>query len=204
MNLLFFALLLIIPQNANVDLRKSALKSTTPSDEIVRLDVDKDGKPDILERWWNGKRVRWLDENGDMLPTDTRGDQSARVMQIDKNGDGLYDSELVISIKWADNDRDGRADLQAFVTQGREWSNDKYNAAESHWMVFVVGEKHGVLGWLDWERLDFGNDNWGYTGTTDWLPDYNGNAVFLKIHRPPQSLPDPRLNRENPFAFYDS
>ena len=147
--------------------------------------------------------MRWLDENGDMLPTDTRGDQIADVMQIDKNGDGLYDSELDISIKWADNDRDGRADLQAFVTQGREWSNDKYNAAESHWMVFVDVEKDGVLGWLDWERFDFGNDNWGYTGTTDWLPDYNGNAVFLKIHRPPQSLPDPRLNWENPFAFFD-
>jgi hypothetical protein len=197
-----FSFLLSLAQNGS-DLRKSALKSTSPSDEIVRLDIDKDGKPDILERWWNGKRVRWLDENGDMLPTDTRGDQVADVMQIDKNGDGLYDSALDINIKWADNDRDGRADLQVFVTQGREWSNDKWNAAESHWMVFVDVEKDGVLGWLDWEKYDFGNDNWGYTGLTDWLPDYNGDAVFLKIHRPPQSLPDPRLNWENPFAFFD-
>ncbi len=119
----FPALLLFLLQNGLPDLRKTALKSTTPSDEIVRLDINKDGKPDILERWWNGKRVRWLDENGDMLPTDTRGDQVADVMQIDKNGDGLYDSALDINIKWADNDGDGRADLQAFVTQGREWSN---------------------------------------------------------------------------------
>ena len=42
----------------------------------MRLDINGDGKPDILERWWNGKRVRWLDENADLLPTDTRGDQS--------------------------------------------------------------------------------------------------------------------------------
>ncbi len=191
----------VVAQDSGRDLRRTALKSATPSDEIVRLDIDGDGKPDILERWWNGKRVRWLDENGDMLPTDTRGDQVADVMQIDKNDDGIYDSALDINIKWADNDGDGRADLEAFVTQGREWANGKWNPAESHWMVFIDVEKDGVLGWLDWQKFDF--DNWGYTGNTDWLPDYNGNSIFLKVHRPPQSLPDPRLNWENPFAFFD-
>jgi hypothetical protein len=185
------------------DLRKSALKSTTPSDEIVRIDIDKDGKPDIVERWWNGKRVRWLDENGDLLPTDTRGDQVADVLQVDKNGDGMYDGPLDINIKWADNDGDGKPDLEAVTTQPPTWTTDNWSASESHWMVFIDVEKDGVLGWLDWNKFDFANANWDYTGTSDWLPDYNGDAIFLKIHRPPQSLPDPRLNWENPFAFFD-
>ena len=71
-----------------------------------------------------------------------------------------------------------RADLQAFATQGREWANGKWDAGESHWMVTIDVEKDAALGWLDWQKYDFGNDNWGYTDKTDWLPDYNGNSVF--------------------------
>src|SRR5947207_15668534 len=57
--------------------RKSKLKSSKPDpNEIVRIDVDGDGDPDLLETWWNGKRVRWIDENDDMKPTDRRGDMS--------------------------------------------------------------------------------------------------------------------------------
>jgi hypothetical protein len=201
--LLLITVTTAIAQQKIPDLRKTALKSPTPNDEIVRLDIDHDGRPDILERWWNGKRVRWLDENHDMLPTDTRGDQVGDVLQIDINGDGLYDGPNDMDIKWADNDHDGRADLEAVVTQPPEWGPDKWSAADAHWMIFIDVEKDGVLGWVDWTKFDFGDDNWGYTGCCDWLPDYNGDAIFLKVHRPPQSLPDPRLNWENPFAFYD-
>ena len=186
------------------DLRRTALTSTAPSNEIVRLDIDGDGKPDILERWWNGKRVRWLDENGDLSPTDTRGDQVADVLQVDMNGDGIYDGVTDQSVKWADNDGDGRPDVQAWSTQPPAWGDGKWSTTESHWMLFLDVEKDGVLGWQDWQTFNFGNSNWDYTGTHDWLPDYHGDGLFLKIHRPPQALPDPRLNWENPFAFYDT
>src|SRR4030095_7726441 len=157
------------------DLRRTSLRAASPSDEIVRVDVNHDGRPDILERWWNGKRVRWLDENNDMLPTDRRGDEVGDVLQVDKNGDGLYDGPLDLNVKWADNDGDGRADLQAFVTHAPEWSEGKWNASETHWMVFIDVERDGVLGRLDWEKFDLGRDNWDYTGVSNWRPDYNGD-----------------------------
>jgi hypothetical protein len=186
------------------DLRRTALATASPSNEIVRLDIDGDRRPDIVERWWNGKRVRWLDENGDLSPTDTRGDQLADVMQVDMNGDGWYDGVTDQSIKWADNDGDGRPDVQAWSTQPPTWAEGQWSTSESHWMLFLDVEKDGVLGWQDWQTFNFGNSNWDYTGTHDWLPDYHGDGLFLKIHRPPQALPDPRLNWENPFAFYDT
>src|SRR4051794_4751951 len=63
--------------------RKSQLKGDKPTDEIVRIDVDHDGDPDILECWFHGKRCRWIDENDDMKWTDTQGDQSMDALQVD-------------------------------------------------------------------------------------------------------------------------
>ena len=184
---------------AEADRRRSALSSSAPSDEIVRSDADGDGQPDVLERWWFGRRVRWLDENGDMGPTDTRGDQVGDTLQVDVDGDGVYDGPGDWNIKWADNDGDGQADVQAFAfskptTQGQPGHG-------AHWMLFVDVERDGVLGWIDWENFRF--DCWGYTGRGTWLPDYNGESIFLKIHADPHKIEDLSLNWENPFSFYD-
>jgi hypothetical protein len=179
------------------DWRRSALAGKEPTAEILRLDIDGDKKPDILERWWNGKRVRWLDENGDMTMTDTRGDQVADVMQVDMDGDGFYDGPEDQNIKWADNDGDGVADVQAFAIN--PVANEGNRGA--HWMLFIDAEKDGVLGWEDWKTFDF--NCWDYTGHGAWLPDYNGDADFLKMHAPPHIIEDHTLNWENPFSFYD-
>src|SRR3954471_1938365 len=78
--------------------RKSQLHSKKPDNEIIRIDVDHDGDPDILEQWWNNKRARWIDENDDMKPTDARGDMSMDAVQIDRDGDGYYDGPEDINI----------------------------------------------------------------------------------------------------------
>jgi hypothetical protein len=179
------------------DWTKTALAGAEPSAEIVRLDIDGDKKPDVLERWWNGKRVRWLDENGDMTPTDTRGDQVSDALQIDIDGNGSYDGPEDHNIKWGDNDGDGQADVQAFAIN----SGPGGGVRGAHWMLFIDVEKDGVLGWEDWKTFDFAC--WDYTGRMAWLPDYHGDSVFLKMHASPHLIEDLSLNWENPFAFYD-
>src|SRR5262245_12570205 len=122
------------------DWKHTSLTSRSPNNEILHLDVDGDGKPDVLERWWNGKRVRWLDENGDMSATDTRGDQVGDTMQVDMDGDGVYDGPTDQNIRWADNDGDGVADVQAFAINGERG----FPHRGAHWMLFIDIEKDGV------------------------------------------------------------
>ncbi len=182
------------------DGRKTALHSNKPDAEIVRLDIDGDGRPDILERWWNGKRVRWLDEAGTLRADDTRGDQINGLLQIDMDGDGQYDGFSDMNIKWCDTDGDGSPDVQAFVSHP-DAPGKAARGVGAHWMLFINHDKRGVLGWMDWQKYKF--DCWGRTDKCNWLPNYHGHCDFLKIHRSVSALEDPRLNWENPFSFYD-
>src|SRR5439155_3378226 len=146
--------------------RKSKLKSAKPDpSEIIRIDVDGDGDPDILETWWNGKRVRWLDENDDMKWTDRRGDMSGDSLQIDRDGDGYYDGPGDLNIKWVDDDGDGRADMQMFA------ANPALDAKTPHhglavWMIFIDVDHDGVLGYIDWTTFEFMAANWRVPPTT--------------------------------------
>lgn len=179
------------------DGRRTALTGDKPDATILHRDIDGDGKPDIVERWWNGKRVRWLDENRDLRPDDSRGDQIADTMQIDMDGDGAYDGLSDMNIKWVDRDRDGVPDVQVFAHNPKKWPG---GGGSAHWMLFINHDQRGVLGWMDWAKWDF--DCWGYSGACNWLPNYH-DGDFLKIHQPAFALKDPRLNWENPFSFFD-
>jgi hypothetical protein len=179
--------------------------------EIVRIDADGDGDPDILEHWFRGNRVRWFDENDDMKPTDVRGDQVMDAMQVDRDGDGYYDGPGDISIKWADDNGDGRADVQIFAANPAPDAKG-VRSGLSHFMVFIDTDQDGVNGFIDWTNWEYHRANWRVQPTTsparpqvppNFLADYMGNTIFLKQHYPAWSMTDIRLNWENPFAFYD-
>jgi len=181
---------------------RTELKSTTPDNEVLTTDIDGDGAPDILERWWHGKRVRWLNESGTMRMGDLRGDEVNDVLQADMDGDGAYDGPTDMNIKWCDTDGDGIPDVQAIAVNPKTWGPQKAEqTGHPVWMVFINHDKHGVLGWIDWEKFNF--HCWDFTGMCNWLPNYHGNSDFVKTHVPPWALADARLNWENPFSFYD-
>jgi hypothetical protein len=202
----------ILPETDATSPRHTKLKSETPNPkEVIFTDVDNDGDPDILETWWNGKRVRWFDENDDMKPTDIRGDQSDDALQVDRDGDGYYDGPGDINIKWADDDGDGKPDVQIFAANPAKDAT-RIASGSSHFMVFIDVDHDGVNGWIPWETFSFDRDNWRVKPTTspthlipppNFSPDYMGNSIFLKQHLPPWIITDIRLNWENPFAFYD-
>ncbi len=201
-----------LPETDPASPRRSKLKSgDAASTETIFTDVDNDGDPDILEAWWNGRRVRWFDENDDMKPTDARGDQTDDALQVDRDGDGYYDGPGDISIKWVDDDGDGKADVQIFAANPASDAG-RLASGLSHFMVFVDIDRDGVNGYMPWETFGFDRENWRVKPTTspthtipppNFSPDYMGNSIFLKQHLPPWIVTDIRLNWENPFAFYD-
>ena len=167
---------------------------------LIFADVDQDEDPDILERWWNGKRCRWFDENDNMKSTDQRGDLFGDSMQVDIEGDGSYDGPGDWNINWVDNDGDGQADLMCAAINPNSKQTELWGQS-SHYMYFVDIDGDGVNHYIDWKHFRF--HSWQHTGGCDFSPDYNGNSIFIKTHLPPWALTDARFNWENPFAFYD-
>jgi hypothetical protein len=189
---------------AEVDWRRSALRSDKPDDKILRLNIGGAAKPNVLERWWNGRRVRWLDEGGTMQPGDTRGDLVNSVLQVDLNGDGGYDGDGDLTVKWCDTDADGVPDVQAVVVAPSGWNEaKKIYADKGQWAVMLNHDRRGVLWWIDWLKMDFHHGCWERTGDCAWLTNYHGSNDFLKAIHAPQLMTDARLAWECPFSFYD-
>ena len=184
------------------DWHRSALRSSTPDEEILYLSITGSDQPDILERWWNGKRVRWLSESRTLKKGDLRGDTVNDVLQVDMNGDATYDGPEDMNVKWCDTNRDGIPDVQAFAINPKQTDpGQKAQIGHETWMVYINHDKRGVLGWVDWSKFAF--NCWAHTGRCNWLPNYHGNNDFVKTHAAPFTMSDPRIGWENPFSFYD-
>jgi hypothetical protein len=181
-------------------LRHSAL-GETPHENILRVDLDGDGDPDLLEGWWNGMRVRWFDENDDATAADVWCDMVHDSLQVDVDGDGFYDGPADYCVKWADRDGDGVPDIQAFNQNPKPNSETVFGKSGAVFFVTIDPDNTGLLmdiKWSDltpgWTRLDRG---------PNWRNNYHGNATFLKEHAPVWSIENAAYSWENPFLFYD-
>ncbi len=192
----YFVFSLHAQQNVILQSKLNSLNKDT----IIFMDVNNDTKPDLLETWWNGKRCRWIDENGNMKKTDRRGDMVGDALQVDMDGDGFYDGQTDMNINWGDNDADGMADLMTVAINTGKNQKEPWGG-HSHYMHFVDTDKDGVNHFVDWDKFEF--HSWKHTEGCNFSPDYNGNSIFIKTHLSPWSLTDTRFNWENPFAFYD-
>jgi hypothetical protein len=188
----------------DIDWRRSALGSQEPDNQILHLTVGGGEKPNVIERWWNGRRVRWLDEGGTMRPGDQRGSAVNGTMQVDLNGDGVYDGDGDLAVRWCDTNGDGIPDVQAVAENPKGWDPTKKNYTEmGQWAVMINHDRRGVLWGIDWTKFDFHHSCWYRTGTCAWLANYHGNNDFIKSIHAPQLMNDPRLAWECPFSFYD-
>jgi hypothetical protein len=58
-----------------------------------------------------------------------------------------------------------------------------------------------VFNYVDWNK--YAIEAWDRMGRCDFLPDYNGQSVFLKAHNRVSDIADLRYNWEKLFLFYD-
>ncbi len=170
-------------------------------DEIFSSDVTADGKPDIIERWWGGRRVRFFDEGGTFKPDDAFGDTVNGAMQVDVDGDGYYDGPSDYNIKWADRDGDGIADIELYNSNPKTGHPGVFGPSGAVFYMSIDPDNTGMLADLDWNDMTVDWTRWDTP--TNWRPNYHGNATFIKEHAPIWSIENPEYSWENPFMFFD-
>jgi hypothetical protein len=188
-------------------LRHTALSGNDPaSTEILRKDVNGDGKPDILESWWHGKRARWFDLNSNMIISDVLGDRVGDTVQIDRDGDGYYDGPDDLNVRWIDESGGGRADFMIMV------ENPSATQSRDSGKIMLMPDTDGdnVDVYIDWSKVTY--DSYITKNSVNKRPgehrssyyqDWNGDSLFLWTLAAPGNIEDMRALWENPFCFYD-
>ncbi len=167
---------------------------------VKHIDLDNDGDPDVLRATINGNlNIQWIDDDDDMKKGDLEGDTDSDCLMIDRDGDGKYGGEYDLMIDWDDDNGNNVADVQV-IADNATW-NARCEEYMSHYMIFIDTDHDGVFNYVDWNN--YAIEAWDHMGRCNFLPDYNGQSLFLKTHSKVSDISDMRYNWENPFLFYD-
>lgn len=170
-----------------------------PKEVTERIDLDNDGDPDILKAILpDGTKVLWIDDDDDMKADDIEGDTDSDCVMIDLNDDGAYGGEKDLIVDWADENLDGKADLQFIVDNGYKDNTGKW---ESHFIVFFDDDQDGVFSYINWDHFKF--EGWDRSGQANFFADYNGMSKMLKVHITSWNIANLEYNWENPFLYFD-
>jgi hypothetical protein len=169
--------------------------------KIVRIDLDKDGDPDVIKYTiLDSVPVMWVDDDDDMKWTDIEGDMDNDCLFIDRNKDGIFAGPWDISIDWDDEDSDGKADMQFVIENDNPDKRDGFDW-KSNLMMIINDDKNGVFNYIDWNLMDI--RPWEHNGLSNFFTDYCGNTMFTKMSASSFRISDFRFSWENPFIFWD-
>lgn len=190
-----------------LSLRHSQLRSAEPcTTEVIRVDINHDGKPEILECWWYGKRARWFDANDDMTTADCAGDKVGDIVQVDRDGDSFYDGPDDLNVRWIDEKGSGKADWEVMALNPS--ATDPGDPGR--FMILPDTDNDNVMVFIDWEKFQYhsyvarNSTNLRVKNyRSNFQQDYNGNSTFFWTVGAPGDIEDPRSLWENPFCFYD-
>ena len=142
---------------------------------VFAADLDKDGDPDVLRgTMGNGLPVQWIDDDDDMQEGDLSGDRDSDCLMIDKNKDGHYGHWEDFIVDYADEDKDGMADLE-IIAENTKLQDRRFGPGL--YMIMIDNDKDGVLSYIDWEKLHA--ECWQHDGMDDFMIDYSGNSTLL-------------------------
>lgn len=168
--------------------------------QVEYLDFDGDGDPDAIRSVTvDDTPILWIDDDDDMKKGDLEGDTDNDCLLIDRNKDGRYGNLGDLIIDWGDNNRDQTADMQVIV----EYPETEKEKAwpYGHYMWVIDTDHDQVFNYIDWNTFQL--RAWEFSGTSDFIEDYSGQSLFLKVHAATNRMEDLRFNWENPFLFYD-
>lgn len=174
-----------------------------PSDmkSIGRIDLDKDGDPDVIKYTIRDSiPVMWVDDDDDMKWTDIEGDMDSDCLFVDKNKDGKFAGPRDISIDWNDEDGDNKADMQ-FIVENDDPAQGNGFDWNSNLMMIIDDEKDGDFNYIDWNLMVI--RPWEHNGHSNFFTDYQGNTLFTKMSVSSFRVSDFRFSWENPFIFWD-